>query len=292
MATKEVAIGKRAKISKAQQYMLVSVLGAAVVLGVAISLVLRFIQQISFNAKIIAEEESSVASYSKVIKEIGICKAPKGEIYSSDELKKCIPNDIDTADIPDTLRANILNKLADNESLKSVPRLVDSACIDPSTNKTFTYEKLFKQYSDYNSKGESDNAYGVMQLIKKCSDLRVIPDALPAFYNKEALLASVDKIFRDSGWEPESLGSDKESSDSTSDLKSIGVNLSVNADTSSTTMNVLYNLERSIREFDIKSGTIEWVDDNTLNFTAQASAYYTEGASVTEVTKTIKAEDK
>ena len=48
---KEVAISKRIKISEAQQYMLLAVLGASVVLGVAISLTAHFIQQISFNAK-------------------------------------------------------------------------------------------------------------------------------------------------------------------------------------------------------------------------------------------------
>ena len=35
---KEVAIGKRAKISQAQQNMILSVAGAAIILGVAISL--------------------------------------------------------------------------------------------------------------------------------------------------------------------------------------------------------------------------------------------------------------
>ena len=50
---KEIAIGKRAKISQAQQNMLLAVLGASVVLGAAISLILHFIQQISFNTEVI-----------------------------------------------------------------------------------------------------------------------------------------------------------------------------------------------------------------------------------------------
>ena len=49
---KEVAVGKRAKISEAQQYMILSVLVASIILGVALSLTFHFIQQISFNAKI------------------------------------------------------------------------------------------------------------------------------------------------------------------------------------------------------------------------------------------------
>ena len=47
MAAKEIAIGKRAKITEVQQYILLSVLAASVVLGVAISLTIHFIQQIA-----------------------------------------------------------------------------------------------------------------------------------------------------------------------------------------------------------------------------------------------------
>ena len=50
---KEVAIGKRLKISEAQQYIILSVLGASIFLGVAIALVMHFIKQISFNTDVI-----------------------------------------------------------------------------------------------------------------------------------------------------------------------------------------------------------------------------------------------
>ena len=75
---KEIAISKRAKISEAQQYVLLSVLGAAIFLGAAISLTLHFIKVIQFNIEVISAEEASIASYSKAIKNIGICKSPKG----------------------------------------------------------------------------------------------------------------------------------------------------------------------------------------------------------------------
>ena len=47
---KEIAISKRAKISEAQQYVLLSVLGAAIFLGAAISLTLHFIKVIQLNS--------------------------------------------------------------------------------------------------------------------------------------------------------------------------------------------------------------------------------------------------
>lgn len=287
---KEIAIGKRAKISEAQQYMLLSVLGAAIFLGIAISLISHFVQQISFNTKVIMEEEKAIVAYSNVIKSTGICKSPRGTIYSDDELKKCDPDAIEVSEIPGTLRANILEKLASNEALNSVPKEDDSNCINPETKKNFTYKELNKIYQDADSASELKSA---SQLIKSCSALRVIPDALPAFKNEEALLASLNKLFIVSGWEPESLSPSGSSSSpsSSSSLNTISVRLSVEA-SSSTTMTVLHNIERSIREFNIERASIEWGGDNSLILQAQATAYYTNEASITETNKTISPEGK
>lgn len=287
---KEIAIGKRAKISEAQQYMLLSVLGAAIFLGIAISLISHFVQQISFNTKVIMEEEKAIVAYSNVIKSTGICKSPRGTIYSDDELKKCDPDAIEVSEIPGTLRANILEKLASNEALNSVPKEDDSNCINPETKKNFTYKELNKIYQDADSANELKSA---SQLIKSCSALRVIPDALPAFKNEEALLASLNKLFIVSGWEPESLSpsGSSSSSSSSSSLNTISVRLSVEA-SSSTTMTVLHNIERSIREFNIERASIEWGGDNSLILQAQATAYYTNEASITETNKTISPEGK
>lgn len=287
---KEVAIGKRAKISEAQQYMLLSVLGAAVVLGVAISLVIHFIQQISFNTRVIMAEDEAIVSYSNIIKNTGICKSPKGDVYSDDELKKCDPDSIETSEIPGTLRANILENLAASDALNSVPKEASSSCINPETGKNYTYTDLNKIYNNASGATELSAA---SQLIKSCSALRVIPDALPAFRNEEALLASLNKLFIESGWQPESLSPSGSSSTSTlaPGLNTISVSLSVEADTS-TTMNVLDNIERSIREFDIERATIEWGSNNTLTLQAQATAYYMDESTVTETTQTLKAEDK
>ena len=57
---KEIAIGKRAKISEAQQYTLLAVLIASLFLGVAICLISYFIKQISFNTGIIMEQEKQI----------------------------------------------------------------------------------------------------------------------------------------------------------------------------------------------------------------------------------------
>ncbi len=286
---KEVAIGKRAKISEAQQYMILSVIAASVVLGVAVSLTSHFVQQIIFNAKVIAAEEQSIASYSKIIETTGVCKKPAGSIYSSEELKKCDPNSIEISQIPNTLRSNILENLAANQALNSVPKEGDSSCVNQSTGKQYTYKEL-KTILD-NAKTAQDLS-DASQLMKTCSALRIIPDALPAFRNEEALLASLNKLFLASNWEPQGISPGGSSnSQSTTGVDQLSVSLSIEANTA-TTMSVLHNIERSIREFNIDRATIEWGGDDTLILQAQANAFYTSPSKITESTTTIKPEDK
>lgn len=285
---KEVAISKRIKITEAQQYTLLSVLVASIFLGVAISLISSFIRQISFNINVIAEEEKTIVNYSDTIKNIGICKKPNGSIYTNEELKKCDPDSIEISEVPDTLRANIIEKLAANKALNSVPNVSNASCINPSTQKNYTYKELTTKYKD--ARG-SDELNAASQLIRSCSALRVIPDALPSAKNEEALLASLNQLFKVSDWEPESLSPSGEIEASTigSNLSTIAISLSIETD-SGTTTNILSNIERSIREFDIKSASIEWSSDNSLEFQAQAKAYYTSASSIPESTKTISAE--
>ncbi len=282
---KEVAVGKRAKISEAQQYMLFAVLGAALFLGAAIALVIHFVKIISFNTRIIIQEEQSIAAYVEVIKTTGVCKAPKGSVYSDEELKKCSPDSIEASEIPGTLRANILENLAANQALNSVPKEDNSDCLNPVTGKNYTYKELNNIYDKAET---SEELSAASQLIKSCSALRIIPDALPAFKNEEALLASLNRLFNISNWEPESLSPSgtSQASEIGKNLFSISVNLSIEAGTS-TTMNTLKNIERSIREFNIERATIEWGGDNSLILHAQATAYYMGESSIKEISKTV-----
>lgn len=282
----EVAIAKRAKISQAQQYMLLAVLGTGLILGVTISLVMHFVSQISFNAKVISEEDKAIVSYSNAIKSIGICKRPSGDTYTDDELRACKPNSIDVSAVPGTLRAQILNQMAANTSLNSVPKDGSSSCTNPTTNKAYTYDELQANYAAADTDEELEAA---TELIQSCSALRVIPDALPAFKNEEALLSSLNKIFLISDWEPEAIsptGSSAAAGFGTS-LNTFSVRLSVEAD-SETTMRVLSNIEKSIREFNIQRATILWSSDDTLTLQAQATAYYMEPTTLTEANKTIR----
>lgn len=282
---KEIAISKRLKISQAQQYMLLAVVGASLVLGASISLISHFIDQISFNAKVIMAEDESIVSYSSIIENAGVCTKPSGAVYSDDELQKCDPSSIEISQIPGTLRAKILEDLASNEALNSVPKENNSSCVDAS-GKTYTYKELMENYKAARGADQLQAASG---LIKSCSALRVIPDTLPAFKNEEALLASLNKLYIAAGWEPESIspsGGTSELSTIAENLNEISVSSTIEAN-SGTTMKVLNNIERSIREFDIERATISWGSSDTLNLQFHANAYYMNKSTIKEATKTI-----
>lgn len=284
---KEVAFTKIAKISQAQQYMILSVLGASIFLGIGISLTVHFIQQIAYNAKVIAAEEESQVAYSNFIKDTGTCQKPKGSVYSEDELKRCDPNTIEISQVDGTLRYNILQNLAANSALNSVPKDYGSECHNDATGKNYTFKELNDTYDNANDAKSRQDA---LKRIKVCSALRVVPDALPAFRNEEALLASLNRIFNLSNWTYESLGPSGGNSTTAGSLPSgvnaMDVNLSIEADTG-TTMNVLHNIERSIREFNIDRATIEWSAGNKLTLQGKASAYYMDESTVSESSKTI-----
>ncbi|MBQ3474324.1 hypothetical protein IJH24_02780 [Candidatus Saccharibacteria bacterium] len=287
---KEVAIGKRAKISEAQQYMLFAVLGASIFLGVAISLVIHFSKQISFNAEVIMAEDQAIDAYSDVIKSVGVCKSPRAKAYSNDELKACDPDGIDISEIPGTLRANILETLAADEALNSVPKDSGSSCINAKTEKNYTYKELNEIYDKAKTPEE---LVAASQLIKGCSALRIIPDALPAFKNEEALLASLNKLFLLSGREPETLSPSGtiEASDLGAGLNAVIVNLSLEDATTKETTRLLTNIERSIREFNFNTMTISWSGSSSLSFRGQATAFYRDESTVVEVNKIIQAEE-
>lgn len=288
---KEIAILKRAKISEAQKYVLLAVLGAAIVLGVAVSLVMHFTKKISFNISVIAEEERAIVDYSNTIKRIGICKAPAGTVYTDAELKACTPDDIEVSMVPNTLRSDILERMASNQALNSVQKDDSSSCLNPITGKAYTYEEIQKFYNDAETPEARSSA---SKLIKSCSALRIIPDALPSTRNEEALLASLNKIFLVSNWLPESLSPAGNDGVYYPDGSGVGVNqiqvaLSVEAD-SGTTMNVLSNIERSIREFNFSRASIEW-SASALKLESVASAYYTGKSTLSETNKTIKVDN-
>ena len=111
MATKEVAIKKRAQIDQATKHMLVAVGIASVVLGCAIVLSVYFVKWMVFNTKVIGE---------------------KGAII--DNFKSIQENMADLAE-------NV-NALAENENLEVVARVRENRCVGFDGNPVDTTDRI------------------------------------------------------------------------------------------------------------------------------------------------------
>ena len=287
---KALPIGKKAtKLTKPQQLMILAVLGTALFFGAAVAVVISSSNKIAFHANVIATQDQSIKAFSDTIKNVGICRAPSGEVYTDDEVQKCQPNSVNVSQVPNTLRSNILQKIASNKALASVPNTSNSNCINPSTGKNYTYEELNDNYTKAENEEDAEWLSSAIDLIESCSSLRVIPDALPAYKNEEALLASVDKIFRDSGTEPESLSPTEETNLAPfgNNLYTISVRLSIESN-AGTVYKLLDNVERSIRNFNIERATINWSSNSSIGLEARATAYYMLPSALNVVTKNIK----
>ncbi len=287
---KEVAVGKRIKISKTQRQMMLAVLGASLTLGVCLVLSLYFIRYMDFNGKVMAAQDKSIGNYEETILNVGLCIDSNGDKKLNDkELEECEPTELDVASntkLMNTLRYNVLIKMAQNQDLESVAREALNICYvdnDPESGKKIDYYDLYE-------KAENDtDRRSYISLMRMCSALRAIPDALPAQKNEEALMASLNQIFLLSGFQPESLSPGGNYVASTiPGLGTIPVSFVVEQD-AKTTLAVLANMEKSIRSFDISAATIGWSDGGQLELRVTAVAYYEGELELSEREDTVYA---
>ncbi|MBQ2638861.1 hypothetical protein IJF91_02250 [Candidatus Saccharibacteria bacterium] len=284
----EKAVGKRIKISKIQQQNMVAVLITSLIFGVCLVFTIFFAKYIVFNTTVIAEKDKAIDGYYSAIKNVGICldKNNDGK-FTDKELQECVPEDIAVEDIPGTLRYNALVSMSENTDLESVARESLDSCYDVDGRK-LDFTKAYQAASTEEERAEQ------LYMLKMCSSLRVIPDALPAFQNEEALLSSMNQIFLLSDLQPEALspGSSGDSSP-ISELQVIPISVSIENNINKTTT-LLQNLERSIRSFYFTSATFTWQGTDAaglakLKLSGQALAFYTNEIEATETQKTIYA---
>ena len=285
---KDNAVSKRLKISKAQQNMLGAVAIASLILGVSLVLGVYFVKYIRFNAAVIGAKNEAIQGYSDAIRDLGVCEAPRGRTYSSNELKSCEPDNVMPSDVTNSLRYNVMVKMAQNRALESVGRTGLSICNNSDTGEKLTYEQLYDMY-DYAT--TSEDKARKLEIFGLCSALRAIPDALPATKNEQALGASLDRVYRIGNIYPDSITTGGEVETGVEGLRGIGMTLSVEAG-EETAYRLLKNIERSIREFNINMASMEIVGGSGINLTASATAYYIDTAALTEGIVTVTGKGK
>lgn len=285
MAAEGPATRKRERISKAQQYTILEVLGASLVLGACAVLSIFLIKYINFNTLIITEKNEAISEYDQTLRNVGICVDSDNNGRLNDaELENCDPNSTSLLDVAGSLRYNVLVTMANNQYLESVARQRTENCYDEFGNR-IDFDKLYEESTDELDKQR------YLQSSKICSALRVVPDALPAQKNTEALMASLNQIFILTGWDPERLAPlDDVTESGIEGVETIPVQLRVEGP-SETVLTALNNVERSIREFDILTATVEWTTQG-LSLQGDANAFYLAPSGELEKTETLYATDK
>lgn len=277
--------GKRLMISKAQQYTMLEVLGASLILGTCMVVSLFLFKYIRFNTEIITQKGTAINEYDETIRNIGVCKdTDKNGKLSNKELNDCNPGEVSLNDVQGSLRYNVIDQMAENEDLETVARKREEDCYDTDGKKIDFYE-LYEKTDDDLEKQQ------YLQLTKICSALRVIPDALPAQKNTEALMASVNQIFLLSNWEPETLSPRDDVA--LTNIAGVGViptTLRIEG-SDGVTLTTLANLERSIRDFDVTSAVFEWTNSG-ISMQASANAYFLDQDDELETTRTVYASKK
>ena len=281
----DTAPSKRIKISKAQQLTMLEVLVASLVFGTCAVLSVFLIKYIGFNTRVISEKNQAITDYDQSLRNVGVCVDTDGNgRLSNEEIEKCNPSEISLNSIPESLRYKVLMQMAMDTDLESVARKRNEKCYDEDGER-IDFNKKYEQSTNDLEKQQ------YLQSAKICSALRVIPDALPARKNSEALMASLNQVLLLTGWEPERLTPRDDMVESR--IEGVGVipvTLQVDGG-NDVVLRALDKIEKSIREFDITSATIEWTNSG-LSLNALANAYYLEDAGELEKTVVLKANDK
>lgn len=259
---KAVALTKRLKIEDARQKMFIAIIIAAMVLGITAVATVYLIKSINFNAKVIGKKAQIIEKYKK-------------NQTSIEALKKKI-------DI-----------LTDNDNLEVVARQRGEEC----KNK----ERKENGGKDY---GTND-----IEIARTCSALRVIPDALPSARNDEAMMSSLNQLLYISkntigieGMTADQSGSmrdwklkDPRTGKAVNTVHGMGASIVIKDD-ANTVRSALNTIEKSIRNYDMRTASIIWSNQEgggkNIELSATFGAYYSDRVEMQKEEMVICADSK
>ena len=279
------------KMSKAQQTTVLEVSIATLILGAAVVTGIWAVRYIIFNTKVITAKDESIRNYETAIINVGVCKDSNNDGKISDEeLNNCSPNELANDDVQSSLRYKIFDEMAVNKNLEAVARKSLPGCTTTG-GQALDFTQI---YQDAQTDEERARALSELQL---CSALRVVPDALPAQENDEAAMASLNQLSIIAKIEPTSLTSGDlllnatDDDETDYDAQPIAISARWEDIPDASLYALLTTTERSIRAFDVKNATIEWVD-NVLTFQGNFHTYYEGDLDFEETTKIVKASEE
>ena len=152
--------------------------------------------------------------------------------------------------------------------------------VDLETNRNLEYLASEKGVECYDDKGELIREYTNISQAQSCSSLRTFNDALPVKRNDEKALAEVNLLLSSAGGV--SLGKLNVEKDTKIDtkignLRAIPIEVAFSGGVGQV-KRALQNLEKSIRQIDVRETSMTVQNDGIVRVEAKLTAYYTSEA--------------
>ncbi len=255
---KAAAIGKRAKISKAQRNMFIAISLASIVFGITLVGVVYLARVIKFNKAVMDEKKVALEQIKSVQENLNnlsndveaLSENEYLEAVARQRSKLCTENDFEYS-LAEIQKARICSSL--RVIPDSMPSSLNEEAAAASLNQLLYW---------------SNGGTGVNVEFIGLSNAAKIPERLKTAFA--------------SGNSGNAFGE--------LTVNPIGINFSL-SDSSARIMNSLDMIERSIRPFDVSSFQISWSDDNgTIDLTASYVGYYTNKKSISINNKVLCAD--
>lgn len=194
------------------------------------------------------------------------------------------------------------------DSLKSISAQVDGMTEDKSL-EVVSRNRAADCLNRKATKVTESSSKEEIEVVRTCTALRAIPDALPSSENSEAMLASLNQLLlwsnNGGGVSIEGLSGadtdgvsfvDENGTQIQTTMTNIGAALSLE-DEATKVKGALDTIESSIRNYDIAAATIEWSGDNydddgvyhpqVITLNASFNAYYSNPVNIQKKSKKI-----
>lgn len=267
---KGVALAKRAKIDKAQQYMLIAVCAASVFLGVTIVGVIYLSKKIGFNVTIMKENGDVIDSLDKSQKNLKSLSDVVGELASNDNLES-VARKRDGVNCEEGIR----KAKADDGSYALQAEDVDIEIVRTCSALRVIADTLPSKKNT----NATNNSLNWLVVNK----------------NKEVKLQSLNGTDSYSAMGGITTITDDEGNQI--NVNGLGTSITIE-DTATNVLAVMDTIEHSIRNFDIRTVTIGWSGDGSdsragsIDLSATYASYYSQEVKVLTQKKTICANDE
>lgn len=254
---KLVAIGKHAKIDKAQRNMFVAVCIASIILGMTAVAVVYFVQVIRFNATVIGEKAKVIDGYKEVQKNLTSVSQAVAALSDNDNLEVVgrARGDNCAARASEGSGEYSLDDIEIARTCSSLRVIGDTL---PSALNTEATLSSFNQLLLWSNNGAGVSIEGL---------------------SEETTITSTTVSLTEDGASEESSADG--TSATTSTIHGVGVAISLD-DSATRVRSALDTIESSVRNYDIKTASLVWSGDDNQNIELSAtfSAYYADSVAV------------